>query len=124
MRPVGWLDLDAVLRAVAGAAPGEAEARVDEIVARASVADAWRRRTGRRHPHYGDGTLAAAAAPMIREPAAAFLDRPKLVALAVVAGRLGGQGLLHSGAEGLSRSSAAKRERTGHVADPHECPTG
>ena len=124
MRPVGWLDLDAVLRAVSDATVEEVEARVDEIVARASIADAYRRRTGRRHPSFGDGTLAAAAWPMRAAPPVVWLDRPALFHLSVAAGRLAGRGVLQSGANGLSGNSTAKRERTGHVAHPHQRPAG
>lgn len=43
------------------------------LVARAEAADRYRRRFGRRHPSWGDGTLAEAAGRVVAEP---FCDDP------------------------------------------------
>ncbi|SEQ17360.1 hypothetical protein SAMN05428995_103111 [Loktanella sp. DSM 29012] len=63
MRPVGLLDLDAVARCLCAATVQQQYDLAREIVGRADVADRYRKRLGRRHAVYGDGTLSAATAP-------------------------------------------------------------
>ncbi|KQI69660.1 hypothetical protein AN189_04515 [Loktanella sp. 3ANDIMAR09] len=63
MRPVGLLDLDATARCLCVVTAQEQHDLAREIVARADVADRYRKRLGRRHALYGDGTLSAATAP-------------------------------------------------------------
>lgn len=53
------------------------DAALARIVARAEAADRYRKRFGRAHPDWGDGTLAAAAGRVAAEPFAAdpgYLD--------------------------------------------------
>lgn len=47
-----------------GAGGGDREALALSMLARAGAARVHRRRTGRAHPRYGDGSLAAAAASL------------------------------------------------------------
>ena len=61
MRPIGLCDLDDAVRALLAVPPSDRAATAARIVARASVADRYRKRLGRRHPAWGDGTLSAAA---------------------------------------------------------------
>lgn len=61
------------------------------LLARAEAADRYRRRLGRAHPAWGDGTLAAAAGPVPPEP---FADDPDYLdalgrVVAVLAARRG-----------------------------------
>jgi len=71
MRPVVHADVVTAARALL-AAPEEARAGLAaRLIAEAGAADRWRLRTGRRHPLWGNGTLAAAAhrRALAREPA-------------------------------------------------------
>ena len=61
MRPVHLTDLDLATRVVCGRPDGEQVAIAAKIVAGARIADKFRKRLRRRHPIWGDGTLAAAA---------------------------------------------------------------
>lgn len=55
--------------------PREARAAaLGALIARAKAADRYRRRFGRRHPQWGDGTLAEAAGRVAPEP---FADDPE-----------------------------------------------
>lgn len=60
MRPVTYTDLEAVARALIAAGPMR-ERRLDQILAEADIADRYRKRLGRWHRPFGDGSLAAAA---------------------------------------------------------------
>jgi hypothetical protein len=56
---------------------------VQHLLNRAHAADCYRKRTGRMHPHWGNGTLAAAARMVDREarlPAEPFLSDSRFFA--------------------------------------------
>lgn len=61
MRPILPGCLDRAVAALLAARPGARPALAARIVAEARAADAWRRRMGRAHPLWGDGSLMAAA---------------------------------------------------------------
>ena len=66
MRPILPGCLDRGVAALLAARPEARPALAGRIVAEARAADAWRRRMGRAHPLWGDGSLMAAA---LRHPA-------------------------------------------------------
>ena len=121
---VGWLDLDAVLRATAGVPDDRVAPLVACIRRRASAAMLYRRRTGRRHPEFGDGTLAAAAAFRVTAPAVAWFADADLRRLAMVSECLSKEGLLQSRADRLSLEERTKPGSPAHVDRPHEPSTG
>jgi hypothetical protein len=61
MRPVGLGDLVAAAGALAAVPPARRGALMVRLLAQAQAADAFRRREGRMHPVFGNGTLMAAA---------------------------------------------------------------
>lgn len=74
MRTVLPGDLRAAACALLDWPPAERSAALDVLVARADAADRFRRRLGRRHPLWGDGTLAEAAGRVRAEPFCADPD--------------------------------------------------
>ena len=70
MRPVLHGDVVTAARALLAAPAGGRDGLAARLIHEAGAADAHRRRTGRRHPDWGDGTLQAAAArrPLAPEP--------------------------------------------------------
>lgn len=86
---MGALTLEDVLAAVRWvareeAAGGSGDAACAALLARAETAAAHRRRTGRAHPDYGDGSIAAAALSLRRGEGAGGGRRDLLSAGAVV----------------------------------------
>ncbi len=79
MRPLRHADLSAAGCALLRAAPADRPALLTRLLSEADAADAYRRRTGRLHPLWGNGALAtpAMARPRAREP---FLDDPDYAA--------------------------------------------
>lgn len=61
MRPVGLGDLSAAAGALAAVAPARRAGLMAILIAEAETADRFRRRHGRPHPDFGNGTLMAAA---------------------------------------------------------------
>lgn len=61
MRPVLIGDVQAAALALAALPVAARDAALDRMFARAAAADRFRKRLGRVHPAWGDGTLAAAA---------------------------------------------------------------
>ena len=61
MRPVHLTDLDLAARAVLAQPAGAQPDAAARLVAGARLADRFRKRLGRRHSVWGDGTVAAAA---------------------------------------------------------------
>lgn len=77
MRPVLPGDVRAAALALVALPRATRDAALAAIFARAEAADRYRKRLGRVHPAWGDGTLAAAARPAADEPLAddpAYLD--------------------------------------------------
>lgn len=73
MRPLTHGDLVAAACAVLSLRPEDRESGIARMIAQAEAADRFRRRNGRAHPAWGNGSLMAAALmrPRAREP---FLD--------------------------------------------------
>ncbi|MEM6758413.1 MAG: hypothetical protein AAF601_02935 [Pseudomonadota bacterium] len=84
MRPVLAVDLICAARAVLSVPVTERLSTAQTLLFAAEAADWHRRHTGEMHPHFGDGTLAAAAlqAPMADERP--LCDREMAAALIVV----------------------------------------
>jgi len=61
MRPILPGDLDAAARCLMAAGASRRPAMAANLVARADLADRFRKRTGRLHPCHGDGSLMAVA---------------------------------------------------------------
>lgn len=61
MRPIGLGDLTAAAGALAAVPHGRRAALMAILLAEAETADRFRRRHGRPHPAFGNGTLMAAA---------------------------------------------------------------
>lgn len=75
MRPAGLDDLWAAARVLHGVTAPARPAAMAALLTRAEAADRYRKRLGRAHPGWGDGTLMAAAlatrpscAPGLSEP--------------------------------------------------------
>ncbi len=84
MRPLAPADLTVAARALI-ALPEAARAQTARrLVAEAEAADRYRRRTGRWHPLWGDGTLEAAARSRPLAPPPAWGERAHLSCLALV----------------------------------------
>ena len=69
MRAIHLTDLDIATRVLMGLPAGQQAEAARDIVAGARLADRFRKRLRRRHPVWGDGTLAQAALA-VRGPAA------------------------------------------------------
>lgn len=65
MRPVHITDLDRVVRAVLPLSGIERSDRLRDIVASADAADRYRKRTGRPHAFYGNGSLGGAVSEAV-----------------------------------------------------------
>lgn len=68
MRPVLHADLVSAARALLAVPEAMRAGLAERLIAEAEAADRYRRRLGRRHPRWGDGTLAAAAAGRAMAP--------------------------------------------------------
>ena len=66
MRPVHLSDLDAVVRSILHLSGSARRRKISETIEMASVADRFRKRLGRSHPKYGNGTLSAAASNQVQ----------------------------------------------------------
>ncbi|WP_341213569.1 hypothetical protein [uncultured Limimaricola sp.] len=66
MRPILPGCLDRAMAALLAVPPGARPALAARLVTEARTADAWRKRQGRAHPLWGDGSLMSAA---LRHPA-------------------------------------------------------
>lgn len=91
MRPILPGDVRAAALALLPVPLAARDAALARIFARAEAADRYRKRLGRVHPAWGDGTLAAAARAAADEPMAdhpAYLDA-QLRVLAGLAHRRG-----------------------------------
>lgn len=105
MRPVILADLLVSAQAVLGAPPALLPIMVDRLIARADAADRFRRRIGRAHPSWGDGTLAAAAEAVPASEPLALSDPDAAEALAAVLlaiARRRREGLVRRGGSAIS----------------------
>lgn len=84
MRAILATDLDIAARAVAAVPEAQRAALVARLLDRAHAGDKWRKATGRAHPAFGPGTLAAAAAGLPLAPAPRRFDPAACAALATV----------------------------------------
>ena len=84
MRPIGLTDLNDAVRAVLAAPEDDRAATAARIVGQACLADRYRKRMGRRHPVWGDGTLSAAARAGPIVAASGWCDRDYRAALALM----------------------------------------
>lgn len=73
MRPVLHGDVVAAAMALLQVPQGRRAIAFDAMLDRASAADSYRKRFGRRHPEWGDGSLMAVALPRVFGPEP-FLD--------------------------------------------------
>ncbi len=88
MRPVHIADLDMVTRVLLALPPADRPEMARSIVARADVADRFRKHTGRAHPHFGSGTLASAIPRRVDAAQPARCDVQYLDALTVIVSAL------------------------------------
>jgi hypothetical protein len=89
MRPVLIGDVIAVARVVVVLPEEQWSSRVDQLLWRAKVADLYRKRLGKPHPVWGNGSLMAAIGAEPKAPAEPFLSDPQwLRALSCVLERL------------------------------------
>ncbi|WP_212525979.1 hypothetical protein [Actibacterium sp. MT2.3-13A] len=84
MRPVLQGDVIAAAQAVLRLPEGEREAALRAMMARAAAADAYRKRLGRAHPLWGNGSLMAVARRGPLPPAPSLSDREFCRCLALV----------------------------------------
>jgi hypothetical protein len=85
MRPVLYGDLHAAARRLSGLSAGERAGALAEMLYRAHCADRFRRRTGRGHPEWGNGSLLMAAGTGWPDPACPVTEAAYLEALSSVA---------------------------------------
>jgi hypothetical protein len=67
-------DIAAVARVLLALPPSARQGRLARLIAAAEAADAHRKETGRAHPHWGTGSLMAAASGMPRAADPGFGD--------------------------------------------------
>lgn len=84
MRPVQFADIEAALRHLLQAPSDRRWLDMADLCARADIADRHRRRTGARHPGFGDGTLMAAALGQGIAPRPAHCSDDVLACLQIV----------------------------------------
>jgi hypothetical protein len=84
MRPLAPSDLSVAARALMALPEPARAGAAARIVAEARAADRFRRRTGRWHPLWGDGTLEAAARARPLAPQPVWGDRAHLSCMALV----------------------------------------
>ncbi|MCV2880990.1 hypothetical protein [Actibacterium sp. XHP0104] len=75
MRPVLHGDVVSAARALMGLPEAARRAAFQGMLVRASAADAYRKRFGKAHPEWGNGSLMAVALPGVKGPEP-FLDAP------------------------------------------------
>ncbi|MBM7068026.1 hypothetical protein [Actibacterium sp. 188UL27-1] len=74
MRPVVFTDVAFAARALLALPADLREERAARLVRQAAVADRYRRRFGKAHPAWGNGSLMGAAARLPRSPIESFGD--------------------------------------------------
>jgi hypothetical protein len=84
MRPLLPGDLDAAARALWPLPPDRWAAEADRLVRAADLADRHRKRLGRSHPAWGDGSLMAAALLMGQRSQPPWCDDSYCAALAAI----------------------------------------
>ncbi|WP_439155837.1 DUF7742 family protein [Yoonia sp.] len=84
MRPVQLADIESALRHLLQVPPAHRGAAMADLLTRAETADRYRKRLGRRHPEFGDGTLMAAALGQAVAPRPSACDAQVLACLAIV----------------------------------------
>ena len=84
MRPVLINDLNISTRVLMAVLAVERASLIDRIIENAQVADRYRKRTGKPHLRFGNGSLSGACQPFQRAPMPARCNRDYLASLAVV----------------------------------------
>lgn len=84
MRPLGYLDMTVAARVLLALPPSTRAAALLQMLDQAHAADRYRRRLGRAHPDWGNGTLAAVARTRHPEPEPHFSDSGYLECLGQV----------------------------------------
>lgn len=84
MRPVNLADIEVAARVLMAVEEDDRPKTMADIIARADVADRWRRKLHRPHPVYGTGTLMSAAQAYSKAPRPLCIARDELYAYAVV----------------------------------------
>ncbi|MEO1306550.1 MAG: hypothetical protein AAFV38_01100 [Pseudomonadota bacterium] len=74
MRPVVFTDVAFAARALMALPPDQRAHRAARLVRQAAVADRYRRRFGKAHPAWGNGSLLSAATRLPRSPIESFED--------------------------------------------------
>ena len=88
MRPILPGDLDAGVRLLLTLPPGAHPGRAAALVWQADTADRWRKRTGRAHPLWGDGSLLTAARMVGARAPVWCCDAAYCAALAILLGSI------------------------------------
>ena len=91
MRAVHLSDLNMAARALLAAPERRRRNLVRLLIQNACLADTYRKKTGRTHPQYGDGSLCAVCLPMARAAMPDRCDPRYLACLGIVI-----EGLLES----------------------------
>ena len=115
MRPVHLTDLDIATRVLLAIGEADRMTAACRIVATARIADRYRNRLRRRHPDWGDGTLAAAATAQVSPVAAQRCDRAYLRSLRLLLDAIDGPASFdfHTHALYVAKASASKDETNG-----------
>ncbi len=88
MRPVALADIDVVARVLLACSEEKRGDRLTEICHAADVADRYRKRLGKQHPHFGCGTLMSAAIRYPRARQQSGTDHNYLICMQMVAAYL------------------------------------
>lgn len=122
MRPVHWSDLDTVVRAMLAVVPENRGDLARTVVARAAIADRYRKHLRCRHPVFGDGSLTAAAQDCRKVQVPARCDRAYLACLGALAEILAPKERFDLPQSALYRSQTAPHEGHGHGHDKEAPP--
>ncbi len=86
MRPVAPPDLTVVARMLKALPEAGRAGAMQRLISEAEAADRYRKRVGRAHPRWGNGSLEAAARGHALAPEQSFSDTDYLACMAVVLG--------------------------------------
>ncbi|WP_394177235.1 hypothetical protein [Yoonia maritima] len=88
MRPVQLADLEVAVRVLLAVPVHARHQMVIQLYQEASIAEQYRKTTGKLHPLYGNGTLMSAAQKHAMMPRNAFCDPDYLRCMAILATEL------------------------------------
>lgn len=119
MRRVMHGDLVAAARSLLTSPPADRPCAIGALLDRAQAADLYRRRLGRAHPRWGDGSLRAAAWRPDLPPEPPLSDRDYLECLIAVLCALRARGRQPRAQEMHLAVAGSRASRSGAISSPH-----